>query len=293
MTATQMMNRRQRLVYFPSLHADENKFFTIFKFVFEVITKITINWWALSLTWVGEKTRQKLLVVVIKQIPNGLSFVRILAMPVICFYLVVAIRNGVHMDASYWFVIMFVVISLDALDGPAARDLDAVSEFGARLDPASDKFCFVCIVLAYCIASLSEYGIEYCVVAFGLALWCLHVEFKLIRLSVGPMRKLFDVLKFYNPDFTDPGAFLPGKIKFNLQMLACVVGWLGLIWFPANPIAILAMAIVLFAARWYGGKSLNMHRDEYVCLLAVAIMLQNQPRWGKGETNVVQIRKPA
>lgn len=295
MTETLVMNKFQRLAYFPSLHSGENKFSVIFKFVFEVVAKVTINWWALGLLWLAEKARQKWLIFLIKQIPNSLSFFRIVVIPVICFNLVMAIRADVHVDAIVWFKIMLAVICLDAIDGPAARDLDAVSEFGARLDPASDKFCFFVIVLTYCIASLFEYSLAFCIVAIGLALWCLHVELKLIRLSVGPFRKLLNTLKHYNPDFADPGAFLSGKIKFNLQMAACVVGWLGLIWFPADPTAILMMAIVLLAARRFGDMSLGMHRQEYQWLMVVAIWLQNPPRWGHGDTNVVSIRdkKPA
>jgi phosphatidylglycerophosphate synthase len=290
---TLAMNRRQRLVYFPSLHSNENKFSVVFKLVFEVVAKVTINWWALGLLWLAEKARQKWLIFLIKQIPNSLSFFRIVVIPVICINLASAIHANDHITAAHWFVIMVAVICLDAVDGPAARDLDAVSEFGARLDPASDKFCFFFIVLTYCVASLFEYSVAFCVVAIGLALWCLHVELKLIRLSVGPFRKLLKVLKYYNPDFTDPGAFLSGKIKFNLQMAACVIGWLGLIWFPADPTAILLMAIVLLAARRFGDMSLGMHRQEYYCLAVVAIWLQNPPRWGHSESNVVPIRKPA
>ncbi len=268
-------SRLQRLLYFPSLHGGESPVILPFKFVFELVTKLTICWWAMPLTWVGEKTRQNWLVVAIKQIPNTLSFVRIIVTPYICVQLVryVAINN--HNDAREWFILLMLVISLDALDGPAARDLDAVSEFGARLDPASDKFCFTLIVLSYCVASLFEYSVAFCAVAIGLALWCLHVELKLIRLSVGPFRRLLITLKKFDPEFADPGAFLSGKIKFNLQVAACAIGWAGLIWFPADPTAILLMTITLFAARSFGDKSLGMHRQEFAWLAVVAFVLQN------------------
>lgn len=276
-TTTLVMNRRQRLLYFPSLHAGENKFSTVFKFVFEIITKLTINWWALALTWVGDKTRQRWLVVIIKQIPNGLSFFRILVTPIICFHLVVGVKDNDHTSLLTWFVIMLVVICLDALDGPAARDLDAVTEFGAVLDPASDKFCFFLIILAYCIATFFQYSIPFCLAALAFALACLFVEYRLIVLSLGKFNQLIKILKVYNPNFTQPGAFLAGKIKFNLQMAACAVGWLGLIWFVADPTTIFVMAILLFAARNYGYKSLALHQNEYIWLLVVAIVLQNIP----------------
>src|SRR5204862_7144438 len=131
MTETLVMNRHQRLLYFPSLHSNENKFSVAFKFVFEVFAKLFINWWALGLLYLAEKTRQKWFAVVIKQIPNSLSFFRIVAIPIICFHLAVAVHGNIYADAVHWFAIMVVVICLDAIDGPAARDLDAVSEFGA------------------------------------------------------------------------------------------------------------------------------------------------------------------
>ncbi len=241
----------------------------------------------------AEKTRQRWLMVIVKQIPNSLSFFRIIATPIICYNLAIAIKADIHSDAIGWFMVMLVVICLDALDGPAARDLDAVSEFGARLDPASDKFCFFCIVITYCVASVFEYSLAFCIVAIGLALWCLHVELKLIRLSLGPFRQILAVLKQYDPEFSDPGAFLEGKIKFNLQMAACVIGWLGLIWLPADPTAILLMAITLFAARRYGDKSLGKHRNEFAWLAVVALILQYPVRWGTENDNVIPIRKPA
>lgn len=299
--STSQSTRMQRLVYFPSLHGKESTLVVPFKFIFEVIAKLTICWWALPLTWVGEKTRQNWLVILIKQIPNALSFVRIIVTPYICVRLVMYIANNNHSSAENWFFLLMLVISLDALDGPAARDLDAVSEFGARLDPASDKFCFTLIVLSYCVASLFEYSVAFCAVAIGLALWCLHVELKLIRLSVGPFRRLLIVLKSYDPEFSDPGAFISGKIKFNLQVAACAIGWAGLIWFPADPTAILLMVIILFAARSFGDKSLGMHRQEFAWLAVVAIILQNSTGLKEITStdsdeppgNVYPIRKPA
>jgi phosphatidylglycerophosphate synthase len=293
MTQTTALNRRQRLVYFPSLHADEFLLIKAFKFVFELIAKLTLNWWALIIDWFAEKTNFNGLRFLIKQIPNLLSFFRIFFIPCVCANLLYSIYAKDHQTAVTWFKIMVIVISLDAIDGPAARDLDAVTEFGARLDPASDKFCFTMIVLTYCIASLFEYSLAFCLVAFGLALWCLHVERKLISLSIGKFKDLLKVLKYYDPNFSDPGAFWVGKVKFCLQMAACIVGWLGLIWFPADPTAILLMTIILFAARSYGDKSLGMHRQEYITLLVVAIILQNTPKWGRGKDNVIPIRKPA
>ena len=116
--------------------------------------------------------------------------------------------------------------------------------------------------------------------ALGLALWCLHVEIKPIRLSVGSFRKLLDEVKLYCPEFRDPGASSAGKIKFNLQMVACIVGWLGLVYFPADPTAILLMACTLFAARHFGDRSLGWHRQEYMSILwsYFALLYGHEPK---------------
>jgi hypothetical protein len=44
-----------RLLYFPSLHGRDPKPVKAFKFVFEVIAKLLVNWWALGLIWMGQK----------------------------------------------------------------------------------------------------------------------------------------------------------------------------------------------------------------------------------------------
>ncbi len=286
-----------RLWYFPSLHGQDPKAVKAFKFTFEVITKLLVNWWALALVWFGQKTKQFWLVRFVKQLPNAMSWFRFPAIVVVCYGLANSIHTNSHSDATYWFIAMLLVIALDALDGPCARDLDAVTEFGSRLDPASDKFCFACIVLIYCVSSLFEYSIAFCLVAFGLAIWCLHVELKLIRLSLGPFRKLLDEVKQYSPDFRDPGASTAGKVKFNLQMLACVIGWVGLVYFPADPTAILLMAITLFAARTFGDKSLGWHRREYMVIAWMNYIIKINPKVNIGlkpvSSNIVALDKSA
>lgn len=285
-----------RLLYFPSLHSRDPKPVKAFKFVFEVIAKLLVNWWALGLMWLGQKTRQLWLVKTVKQLPNAMSWFRIPATVFVCYHLFVSIYNGQNGKASSWFVVMLLVQALDAIDGPCARDLDAVTEFGSRLDPASDKFCFTCIVLTYCISSFFEYSPAFCLVAFSLALWCLHVELKLIRLSIGPFRKLLNEVKSYAPEFSDPGASTAGKIKFNLQIVACVIGWIGLIHFPTDPTAILLMAIMLFAARSFGDKSLGWHRQEYMVIAWTNLMIKLNPEFRSSRrpnSNILRLERPA
>ena len=45
-----------RLWQFPSLSGRDPKLVKVFKFVFEVIAKLLVNWWALALICLGQKT---------------------------------------------------------------------------------------------------------------------------------------------------------------------------------------------------------------------------------------------
>lgn len=275
------------LSYFPSLHSTEPKFIKIFKFVFEVLAKILVNWWALIIIWFGTKLKLNFVVTSIKQIPNGLGWARIVLSPYITWQLV---QSSIHQqNNSFWLAAMIVIIALDALDGPIARDLDAISEFGKRLDPAADKLCFALLLLGYCVASLYEYNFALFVMLVGFAAWCLHVEIKLIRLATGPFRKL---LKLFPVE--DPGAFIYGKIKFNLQMIACIGGWIGILYRPQNPAGIVFTILTLMIARRFGDKSLGWHRQEYMFIYSMYLWNRYfSIRSSSSDNNVIPIRKTA
>ena len=71
-------------------------------------------------------------------VPNLISFVRILLVPV---FVVVLLVAGPHANAMRWVAtILFVVaISTDSLDGHLARSRNLITDLGKILDPIADK----------------------------------------------------------------------------------------------------------------------------------------------------------
>lgn len=74
-------------------------------------------------------------------IPNVLSLVRLLAMPLVWF----DITGGRPVRAL---VVLAVLVSTDWIDGYVARRFDQVSRLGRVLDPVSDRVLIVIVVVA-------------------------------------------------------------------------------------------------------------------------------------------------
>lgn len=213
-------------------------------------------WWALPLKRLFEVIRFRAGVVVIKQIPNGLSVLRILLSPYIGWLLAMAVINGQEAEAKHWFVVMGLVALLDAIDGPAARHLDAVSDFGKVIDPAADKVLFGIMVIGYCLVTLNVYGWWAFVPLLVITIWAFRVELALAQMPL-KFKPLLDKMSLEHP-----GANIFGKIKFNLQMVAVFTGWWWIIVDPSNVAGALWTVTVLFAARYFADKSLGRHRLE-------------------------------
>ncbi|WP_052667431.1 CDP-alcohol phosphatidyltransferase family protein [Nitriliruptor alkaliphilus] len=78
---------------------------------------------------------------------NGLSFVRLLALPLIYLDLV----------GERWlraFVLLAIFSATDWLDGYIARRFDQMTRLGALLDPVSDRVLFVVVGVAFVVAGL-------------------------------------------------------------------------------------------------------------------------------------------
>lgn len=75
-------------------------------------------------------------------LPNSLSFLRILLIPFFLYYL----DNG-HLTVAI--VIMMVAVLSDWFDGHAARWTNEVSEMGKILDPLADKLCLASVAVYF------------------------------------------------------------------------------------------------------------------------------------------------
>lgn len=81
-----------------------------------------------------------------KNVPNIISFSRLILLPIVCYY----ILNSDEQTNFILCVSLFALLgALDKLDGIAARSFNQETEFGALIDPIIDKICFhtVCILL--------------------------------------------------------------------------------------------------------------------------------------------------
>lgn len=80
-------------------------------------------------------------------VPNALSLVRLLALPIVYLDLL----------AGRWlraFVLLAVFSATDWLDGYLARRLDQVTRLGQLLDPISDRLLFVVIGIGFVVAGV-------------------------------------------------------------------------------------------------------------------------------------------
>ncbi|MCS7280463.1 MAG: CDP-diacylglycerol--glycerol-3-phosphate 3-phosphatidyltransferase [Desulfobacterota bacterium] len=83
-------------------------------------------------------------------LPTGLSFARILSVPLICF--LISLEENRFFLISF-FLFVFAGIT-DGLDGFFARRLKINSKFGVYIDPVADK-----MLVASCLITLSYYRI--------------------------------------------------------------------------------------------------------------------------------------
>ncbi|HEX9889327.1 MAG TPA: CDP-alcohol phosphatidyltransferase family protein [Nitriliruptorales bacterium] len=96
-------------------------------------------------------------------IPNALSLLRLLALPVVYYDLVNA-----HYGRA--FVVLAVFASTDWLDGYLARRLDQVSRVGKLLDPLSDRLLIAVVGIGLIVADIVPWWAIVILVARDVAL---------------------------------------------------------------------------------------------------------------------------
>lgn len=82
-----------------------------------------------------------------KKVPNILSTIRILLVPVMVAVYFSGLQNARHLAALVFILAMFT----DVLDGRIARKYDAISDLGRILDPVGDKLMTIAIVACLAI----------------------------------------------------------------------------------------------------------------------------------------------
>lgn len=89
--------------------------------------------------WDGESSRR------ILTLPNLISFARMLLIPLVVWLFVSEGKEG------WGFLVLFIVLSSDWVDGYVARRTGQVSEFGKVLDPVSDRIVIASVLITFVI----------------------------------------------------------------------------------------------------------------------------------------------
>jgi len=84
-----------------------------------------------------------------KQLPNLLSFLRLILVPVICLFII----NGNDKTYPYLLFLFFFSVLLDFFDGFLARKLSKITNLGKILDPLADKMLGLTVMISLVIRS--------------------------------------------------------------------------------------------------------------------------------------------
>jgi cardiolipin synthase (CMP-forming) len=164
-------------------------------------------------------------------VPNALSFVRILLIPV---FVTLLAGEGTRLAG---FVLMGAVLSTDWVDGVIARRTGQVTELGKVLDPVADRLAVITALVTLVVLRLFPLWAAGIVVARDLALLAggLYLFRKGIRIDVRMIGKYATfVLMWAIPLIAWGNAGLP------IDDLAAVMGW---VWFPVGVAEYYAAAV--------------------------------------------------
>lgn len=222
------------------------------KWLLDQVTLWLFGWWLLII-----KQRWPASSRVINQVPNAMSVARIIVSPFVAWQLGTNIWADDNAKAWMWLAVIVALIILDGLDGPLARRLDAVSDFGKAIDPAADKMLIFALALTYCVLVWHLQGFTVFLPLCGALIWVIWVEIKLILIAKDT-KAVVDLLR----DQELPGANVFGKVKFTIQSLSFVLAYIVLIASPTSPIGALWLTCMLIIARFFADKSLHRHRID-------------------------------
>lgn len=168
-------------------------------------------------------------------VPNAISFVRILAVPVFVWLLL----GADQVAAAGW--LLLVIGSTDWLDGLLARRLGQVSKLGRMLDPVADRLAIVAAVVAGWLAGILPAWLVVGllvreVIVASLAIWLLLVRRRTI--DVRWLGKLATLLLYGSiPAFYVSAA---GVAELVLRPAAIASGLVGLILYWAVGVSYVA-----------------------------------------------------
>lgn len=226
------------------------------KYVFYALAYLTFGWWLLPLRDFCRKRGWNTTVLVLNNVPNGLTVLRGgISVPIVTLFMLHLWQENQEVATWYFFGLVGLFL-LDAIDGPLARMLDYQTQWGAKADPVADK------ALVYSLAL----GLPFIVfhfqgpfaagsIVFFLG-WMGFVERRIVRTSLNTNR-----LSILTGEELH-GAFGAGKAKFCFQAIGLAASYGALIWWPTSPTGSYIACVCFVAARWFADKSLGDHRAE-------------------------------
>lgn len=167
-------------------------------------------------------------------LPNRLSLVRILFIPVIIYFISTYDQHFLYASRGIWACILFIIAGItDGLDGLIARRMSLKSRLGIYLDPIADK-----LLVSSVLITLSYYRM--------MPLW-LTIVLVSREFIINGLRS------FYAVEGITIYPSLSGKLKTTLQIvgISCVLFGGGLIFQAGLIIMYLALFFSLFSAYKY------------------------------------------
>ncbi len=162
----------------------------------------------------------------IRYIPNILTILRILLVPVFIWYFFFSYVPG----SLIWAAIIFIIAELtDYLDGRIARKYNVISNFGKVMDPLADKILTITALIGIALPPFDLISI----VAVGVII--------IREISVSILRQVYVKKKIYIP------ANQWGKIKTVSQMTGLTI---TLIYLAASSVENATVSIIIYYYFW-------------------------------------------
>ncbi len=187
--------------------------------------------------------------------PNGMSILRGAASaPVV-------VITATHLwdrepQATTWFIIVIGLFALDGIDGPLARMLDHVTEFGKKADPVVDKVLMAALALAAPSIIWHLLNPTMAIAGAVMIVFLLITEVRVAQTSI----ENESIAKAIGREIN--GAFMSGKIKFNLEAIGFLVIYGYFRWAPSDPTGLVIGLVALAIAHTFAKNSLVEHQAE-------------------------------
>ncbi|MEN6445126.1 MAG: CDP-diacylglycerol--glycerol-3-phosphate 3-phosphatidyltransferase [Candidatus Cloacimonas sp.] len=180
----------------------------------------------------------------IRQLPNILTVIRILLVPVFLYFLFWSPSSANIVIA----LIIFIVASVtDYLDGKIARQLNLISDFGKIMDPLADKLIVLSALAGLCLLPPFQISVVIFIIIF------------LRELIITILREV------YQKQGIVIAADIFGKLKTVLQMAGIIIALLFWAYFEPVPQVVILVINIWF---WFVALITVLSGLNYVSAIA-------------------------